>query len=172
MRANKSKRIAKWLLAFVLSITAYGILQTIEVSIAQQSPKPMSVRIEKPNIEFIQIPGGSFQIGDLWGDGRERDRPVHKVTVSDFEMSKYEITNGQFCGFLNDNGSQYEGGGLWLSIENQYCLITRKNGQFVPKNSYEEHPVVEVSWFGARAFAEYPAYWSFENGFRVARSIH
>ena len=92
-------------------------------------------------------------MGDLWGDGDKDEQPVHAVTVSDFEMSKYEITNHQFCAFLNAQGNREEDGVTWLDI--QSGLIEERDGRFVPKSGFENHPVIEVSWYGAKAFAEW-----------------
>ena len=47
-------------------------------------------------ITFASIPAGSFQMGDETGDLWSGCRPVHSVTVSGFEMSVYEITQGQY----------------------------------------------------------------------------
>ncbi len=35
-------------------------------------------------IEMVFIPGGTFQMGDTFGDGDSDEKPVHTVTVSDF----------------------------------------------------------------------------------------
>lgn len=43
-------------------------------------------------VEMISVIGGYFNI--------EKD-PSHNVYINDFQISKYEITNEQFCVFLN-----------------------------------------------------------------------
>ena len=43
-------------------------------------------------------------MGDLWGDGKRDEKPVRRVTVSDFEMSVHEITVGQFRRFVDSSG--------------------------------------------------------------------
>ena len=53
-------------------------------------------------ITFATIPGGTFKMGDEIGDLSELCRPVHSVTVSEFEMGVFEITNAQYVQFLND----------------------------------------------------------------------
>ncbi|MDD8047353.1 MAG: SUMF1/EgtB/PvdO family nonheme iron enzyme, partial [Verrucomicrobiota bacterium] len=47
------------------------------------------------SIEMVPIPGGTFQMGDEWGDGYSDEGPVHSVTLSPFSLSKYEVTNEQ-----------------------------------------------------------------------------
>ena len=108
---------------------------------------------EIPKIEFVNISGGSFYMGDNLKEGSHRELPVHLVTLSSFKLSKYEITNSQFCAFLNINGNINEGGGPWLDIESPYCNIVLENKLFKPKLGMGNHPVIEVSWYGSNAFA-------------------
>ena len=42
--------------------------------------------------EMIPIPGGTFLMGDLSGEGNDSQKPVHSVTVPAFRMGKYEVT--------------------------------------------------------------------------------
>lgn len=109
--------------------------------------------IIKQVMVFVQ--GGTFQMGDTFGDGDDDEKPVHEVTVSDFYIGKHEVTNTQFCKFLNEKGNQEEGGKLWLDIESSYCLIEKRDQHYATKAGYENHPVVEVTWDGARAYCKW-----------------
>ena len=110
---------------------------------------------EKLGIEFIDAPGGHFEMGDVWDDGVDDEKPVHTVTLLDFKISKYEITNNQYCAFLNAKGNRKEGGVTWIDLESESCQIEKHIYRFVPKNDFGDHPVVAVSWYGAKAFAEW-----------------
>ncbi len=81
-------------------------------------------------MEFVFIKGGCYEMGDPASDSN--DRPPHEVCVSDFYMSKYDVTNQQFRKFRPEHSSgNFEG----LS----------ENG--------DEQPVVNVTWEDAVAFA-------------------
>ena len=54
--------------------------------------------------EMILIPGGTFMMGDLSGDGFEWEQPVHEVTVPPFRMGKYEVTFAQWDACVADGG--------------------------------------------------------------------
>ena len=54
--------------------------------------------------EMVSIPGGTFEMGDLSGEGDDNERPVHSVTVPAFLMGKYEVTVGQFRRFVEATG--------------------------------------------------------------------
>lgn len=74
---------------------------------------------------------------------------------SSFALDKYEVTNAQFAAFLNDKGNQHEGRALWLELGTRFSLIEVQEGRFVPKPGFEQHPVIEVSWEGARAYCKW-----------------
>jgi len=60
-----------------------------------------------PRIEFVNVPGGCFQMGDIFGDGEPFEKPVHEVCVSDFAIGKYEVTQGQWRKVMGNNPSQF-----------------------------------------------------------------
>lgn len=60
-------------------------------------------------IEMVFIPGGTFQMGDTFGDGDEDEKPVHTVTVSDFYLGKYEVTQKQWQEIMGNNPSDFKG---------------------------------------------------------------
>ena len=71
-------------------------------------------RPERNNMTYI--PGGEFEMGDHHGDGYPGELPVHAVLLDSFYMGRYEITNQQYCGYVNsaypaqikvDNGVVY-----------------------------------------------------------------
>ncbi len=43
---------------------------------------------------FVFVEGGTFQMGSA--DGRDAEKPVHTVTVSNFYISPYEVTQGEY----------------------------------------------------------------------------
>ena len=48
--------------------------------------------------EMIKIEGGSFNMGS---NASEKEQPIHEVTLPDFFIAKYTVTNDQFAVFLN-----------------------------------------------------------------------
>ena len=116
----------------------------------------------------MNIAAGTFQMGiGLKGNGYEMgsqndERPVHQVTLTEgFRMSIYEITNKQFCFFLNDmkiDGTGFYNGNLMVSSSEgtAYDWGVHYNGtEWVPAQGYENYPVIYVTWYGAVEFAKY-----------------
>ncbi len=108
-----------------------------------------------PQDQKVFVKGGTFMMGSLDGEGESYERPQHQVTVSDFYIGKYEVTNAQYAEFLNAKGNQTEGGYTWLDINDGYCQIEQVNGVFKAKAGKENYPVIEVTWYGARAYAKW-----------------
>ncbi len=104
-----------------------------------------------PDMAYVQ--GGAFMMGS--NDGGDDEKPIHKVYVKDFYIDKYEVTNEQFCKFLNEKGNQSEGGATWLDIKGTDCKIVKQRNKYVPVSGYANHPVIEVTWYGANAYANW-----------------
>jgi sulfatase modifying factor 1 len=91
--------------------------------------------IEKPDIEFVDIPGGTFIMGSPVKElGRKEDEFQHKVTISSFKMSKYTVTVAQY---------------------NQYCKATGKGMKWYGPYGNDKNSVTQVTWNDAQAFAEW-----------------
>ncbi len=105
--------------------------------------------------EKILVKGGTFQMGSPDGVGKNKEHPQHQVTVSDFYIGKYEVTNAQFAKFLNAKGNQEEGGRTWLDIGGKYCQIEKVGDTFKAKAGKENYPVIMVTWYGAGAYAKW-----------------
>ena len=118
----------------------------------------IKLNAEKSLFDLVFIRGGTFQMGDLWSGGDSDEKPVHTVTLSDFYITKTEITNEQFCGFLNDYGSDKVKSG---ECKNQKMIYEHKwgvkktGGKWQPQSGYENYPVVFVTWYGANEFCKW-----------------
>ncbi len=93
------------------------------------------------------VPDGAFSMGSEGSNG-----PIHEVTLSDYYIDMYEVTNSQFAALLNDWGNQSQGGSSWLHEQSTSNHIQRIDGLWQPKAGFEDHPVVEVTWYAAQAY--------------------
>ncbi len=62
------------------------------------------------SFDMIAIPGGTFQMGS--NDGESDEKPVHKVTVSDFLIGKTEVTQALWQAVMGTNPSNFKGNNL------------------------------------------------------------
>jgi len=115
-----------------------------------RDPAPTSQQIAslvaRTKKNMIKMPAGTFDMGD-WGpevnpeglpfDGYPQSKPLHKVTLNSFSMSKYPVTYGEFDIFS---------AALRLPRVNQ-----RKN---IQKSRTDAHPAL-VSWYGAKEYCQW-----------------
>ena len=63
--------------------------------------------------QFLYIKGGTYEMGSHESeDWRSEDETLHTVTVSDFYMSMYEVTQEEYSAVMNDNPSSFSGENL------------------------------------------------------------
>jgi formylglycine-generating enzyme required for sulfatase activity len=97
--------------------------------------------IDKSGINWVLIPGGSFMMGSM--DGSSDERPVHRVVVKDFYMSKTEVTVGQYRKCVEAGGCSEPSD----KNDNSHC-----NWGYSDR---EDHPINCVDWKQARTFAKW-----------------
>jgi formylglycine-generating enzyme required for sulfatase activity len=57
-------------------------------------------------IEMVYVKGGTFQMGS--NDGESDEKPKHSVTLSDFYIGKYEVTQKQWREIMGNNPSNFK----------------------------------------------------------------
>src|SRR5260370_4831508 len=90
------------------------------------------------------VPAGDFRMGSE--NGGEDEKPIHRVYVSEFYISKYVVTNAEYKRFVDATGhrppaSREKGMPLW-------------NGRDFPEKIARQ-PVVKVSWDDAMAYCRW-----------------
>ena len=63
-------------------------------------------------LELVRIPGGKFLMGSPEGEGSDNEKPQHKVTVPEFWMGKYPVTQAQYSAVIGKNPSHFKGKNL------------------------------------------------------------
>ena len=86
------------------------------------------------------------------------EKPQHPVYLEAFWIDRTEVTNGQYVQFLNALGAHTGACGgrdcVETQVEDRYSHILRRNqdGRYVVEPGFEDHPVTQVSWYGAQAY--------------------
>ena len=83
--------------------------------------------------EMVLIKGGTFLMGQMDGEGDER--PVHKVTLDDFYIGKYEITVREY---------------------KMFCEATKRQMPIEPSWGWvDSHPIINTTWYDAMEYIEW-----------------
>jgi formylglycine-generating enzyme required for sulfatase activity/GTPase SAR1 family protein len=129
--------------------TALFVSELIDPSVYEKVGPPEGVRVPE---DMVYVPPGQFIMG-------EKDNIRITSLRKGFFIDKYPVTNAQFCEFLNERGNQQEGGKKWIDLAGGYqeekCRIREDWSQFTVEVGFEDHPVIYVTWYGARAYAEW-----------------
>ncbi|QYX57585.1 formylglycine-generating enzyme family protein [Roseovarius sp. SCSIO 43702] len=127
---------------------------------------------------MIPVEGGIYTLGR--DNGPASEAPAHTVQLQGFRIDRTEVTNAAFAEYLNalaiPVAAQFEGGnatrdhlsdesaallmeeqrssGLYpiIALDDPQARIGYSDGAFRPTPGYENHPVTETTWAGARAY--------------------
>ena len=140
-------------------VCAVSLIVGIGPSVATAQPPGM-----------VLVPAGEYLMGDHH-DGSPDALPVHAAYIDAFYIGRYEVTNQQYADGLNWAIAQepalvYVSGGVVYGIGNNqpYCDTTLSssdsriiwNGSaFGVVSDKEDHPIVQVSWYGSAAYANW-----------------
>jgi len=109
--------------------------------VPEEQPKPQEQL--KPLIDMILVKGGTYKMGNPGDIRRRRDRtaipdnewPNHEVTVRDFYIGKYEVTQSQYVEVTEMNPSGHI-----------------KNPDDNSPDGWKKLPVETVTWYDALVF--------------------
>lgn len=123
-----------------------------------------------PPGDMVMIPAGTFDMGRHVGNGPNDELPIHAVTISAFRMDRYEVRHTPYIQHLNDlfaagdivvNAgivTQVGGAGQLLAETTDFSDFSRivwNGSSFSVLAGAEDHPLGEVSWYGACLFANW-----------------
>ncbi len=84
--------------------------------------------------EMVLIPVGTFRMGDITGNGRDNEQPVHEVSVESFHMGIFPVTFAEYDLFCEATNREKPDDECW---------------------GRDNRPVINVSWHDAVAYTEW-----------------
>ena len=103
------------------------------------------------------VPAGEFVMGSDWTDesSLQDEYPEHVVSLSAYWIDLYEVTNAEFAAFLNDYGGNVSPDGYeMLDDDDADRRIFLDDETWYAEPEHADHPVIEVSWYGAATFCD------------------
>jgi sulfatase modifying factor 1 len=147
----------------VLSLPAEFLFSlTLLIALLHPLPSPAESIHREPlvSMELLLVEGGTYLMGDTFGEGLSAERPAHLVTVSDFHLGRLEVTVGQYRTFVEETGyrTDVERAGGALDIDLEMNTFKRREGISWKEPGFvqsDDFPVVWVSWNDASAFTRW-----------------
>lgn len=130
------------------------------------------------NQTMVSVPQGDYPLGRA--NSRSDQHPPHVISLAAFRIDLTEVTNAAFAEYLNAlqlevsgsfdigdiaraNASDaafallaegLDGSGRYpiVALDDEQARIVLAEGLFVAAAGYEDHPVAETTWAGARAY--------------------
>ncbi len=110
--------------------------QNDEKAKKETSSKPKTLdRAAELGIDWVRVPAGSFEMGDLFGDGYSNEKPVHEVYLDEFFLARTPVTVAQYRAYCDTNGKKMPDPPEW--------------------GWFDDHPIVRVSWYDAVDFCNW-----------------
>ncbi len=150
--------LLQWRLVVILAVAA--------VAAGQVSSNPGEEQTAGPTYDgFVLVPGGSFQMGDLWGDGpwAMQEAPPHEVQVDDFLLARHEVTVAQFGRFVEATGyktvAEVDGPAIAKEIAKR-DPNAKTTGPYAFWREHwfkqgPDHPVVLIAWEDAIVYCNW-----------------
>ena len=107
--------------------------------------------------DYVYVPAGAFRMGDNFGDGDPRERPVHVVELDAFYIGKLEMSNGEWKKFRDDPGyddPKFGRKAEWFR-KTRFLIgvMPRNHGGGTPGS--DEYPLLGVNWDSAVAYCNW-----------------
>jgi formylglycine-generating enzyme required for sulfatase activity len=132
------------------TVAAVGALSLLAANLAQPP-------VNDGYGDFVYVSAGPFKMGDNFGDGLPRERPVHTVELDAFYIAKYETTNAQWRKFRDDPG--YDDVKYWpegrVAPKDQIPYWTQANNHGGGTPGSDDFPVLGVNWDSAVAYCNW-----------------
>ncbi|WP_227370451.1 formylglycine-generating enzyme family protein [Halomonas sp. M20] len=152
--------------------------KNIDAALFTSESAPQSARARET---MITVPAGRYTLGR--SDGPAIEQPEHAVELQAFQIDRTEVTNAAFAEYLNaldiSVSTPFKAGrasrddlsddsvavlmeesrssGLYpiIALDDAQARIGYRDGAFRVTQEYEDHPVTESTWAGARAYCEW-----------------
>jgi formylglycine-generating enzyme required for sulfatase activity len=140
--------------ACALAALCASALAALILAASPRSTPESGARINDGYGDYVYVPAGAFEMGDHFGDGLSRERPVHVVELDAFYIGKFEVSNREWKRFRDDPG--YDDVRFWpnghVVPRDQIPYWTQPNNHGGGTPGSDDYPALGVNWDAATAY--------------------
>jgi formylglycine-generating enzyme len=122
--------------------TGWLLIAAIVITGAVTSALAASPAKEADPVPMVAVAAGEFLMGNPEGVGRADEWPQRAVYLDTFSIDQVEVTNERYLAFVRTTGHRHP--------PNPYGI-----GPLVSANGIEQLPVVQVTWYDAKAYCSW-----------------
>jgi formylglycine-generating enzyme required for sulfatase activity len=119
-------------LAVIAALFSNAVAQNTKANYTETTG--VSITGTNKTLDMIYVEGGTYTRGCSTSDSacEETEKPAHSVTLSDFYISKYEVTNAQWKAVMGDNttaNNKPKTDVTWYDAVEFTCKLKEKTGR-------------------------------------------
>jgi formylglycine-generating enzyme required for sulfatase activity len=118
----------------------------------ESSSVPSNIINEKDGTQLVLIPEGVFLAGGSAKD--EGGGQPFPVRLPAYYLALYPVTNIQYVQFLSQGQPSKSDLNKWILLDSD-CFVRKAGSRYEAYGDKNDHPVVQVSWYGANAYAKW-----------------
>ncbi|RLD07532.1 MAG: hypothetical protein DRI56_06640 [Chloroflexota bacterium] len=132
---------------------------------SQPSPTATAFTIvvrSQDHMPMVLIPAGTFSRGAASNDinAETDEQPQHEIYLDSFYIDQYEVSVGQYVAFLNVLGKHAGACQGYTCARTRFetwdsNILWNQGAIYEAEAGLADHPVNNVSWFGAQAYCEW-----------------
>jgi len=101
---------------------------------------------------LLLVPGGKFLAGGKGSD--EGGGEPFPVELPPYYLAMHPVTNGQYARFLSQRRPGDSDLQKWILLDSD-CFVRKSGSGYEGYGGKDDHPVVQVSWYGAEAYCQW-----------------
>ena len=153
-----------------IHVGTFLISLALIVNVSCSKDKSEGIPAPRPDLvgTMVEIPAGQFQRGSV--AGLDIERPIDTITLTKpFMIGATEVTNTEFCDFLNQSGVDATGKMMTNRNGMQQLLcasdtarqgrfnqgMVYADGQWKPVDGFGYYPAIYISWYGADEYCRW-----------------
>ena len=108
------------------------VQQTLEKDFSSEG---RTFTVNGVTFEMIPVEGGTFRMGSIDFDAYSNESPIHSVTLSNYSIGKYEVTQALWQAVMGSNPSNFKGDNLpveqvsWHDCQTFISKLNQLTGQ-------------------------------------------